>query len=216
MDARFWTQRWEDDNTPWHEGKVNAQLARYVERMGLSTGARVLVPLCGKAEDMWWLHQHGFTVLGVELSVIALRAFMVEHGLDHEEHRDGRLVRLASEGIRLLGGDFFDVGEAELAEVGGVYDRAALIALPETLRGRYVRWLLDRLPAAAPILLVSLVYPAGEIEGPPFSVAETEVRALFEPERHVDHLGVEDVIDGSGLQKRGLTELYEHTYLIHV
>ena len=56
--------------------------------------------------------------------------------------------------------------------------------------------------------------PSTRSRAPPFPVPESEVRALFGDRRRVRHLGEEDIIERSSLRKRGVTRLYEHTYLI--
>ena len=212
MKTEFWTQCWREGRTPWHEGLPNARLRCHFERLDLRPGERVFVPLCGKSEDLWWLHERGMQVLGIDLSPLAARAFLEAHGLAFTETRRRRFTEFESPGFRLLAGDFFDLRAADLAGVAAVYDRAALVALPAPMRRRYAerltRWL------AAPILLVSLEYPEGEAEGPPFPVREAGVRALFAGRRRVEHLGEEDVLERSDLRKRGLTRLHEHAYLI--
>ena len=212
MKTEFWTQCWREGRTPWHEGTPNARLRRHFERLELRPGERVFVPLCGKSEDMWWLHERGMQVLGIDLSPRAARAFLRAHGLAFTETRGRRFTALESPGFRLLAGDFFDLRAADLAGVAAVYDRAALVALPESMRRRYAERLTGLL--AAPILLVSLEYPEAETEGPPFSIREAGVRALFAGRRRVEHLGEEDVLARSDLRKRGLTRLHEHAYLI--
>ena len=212
MEAEFWLRRWREGSTPWHEGVPNAALARHVDDLGLAPRDRVFVPLCGKAEDMWWLHERGLEVLGIDLSPIAARDFLRAHRVEYRESRSSRFSVLESPGFRLLAGDFFALEAEDLAGVAGVYDRAALVALPPDMRRRYARHLVSLVEA--PILLVSMVYPEHEIEGPPFSVPEEEVRPLFETRRRVRHLAEEDIIERSSLRQRGLTALHEHTWLI--
>ena len=211
METEFWLQRWRDGGTPWNEGVPNAALRRHVRRLALEAGSRIFVPLCGKAEDMWWLHRAGHDVLGIDLSPIAAREFLAEHGLAWTENVGPRHTAFDSPGIRLLAGDFFSLEAEDLAGVRAVYDRAALVALPAAMRRRYARHLAS--VVEAPILLVSMVYPEHEIEGPPFPVPESEIRALYEG-RRIRHLGEEDIIARSSLRKRGLTQLREHAWLI--
>ena len=212
VETEFWLQRWREGSTPWHEGVPNAALRRHVDGLGLRPGDRVFVPLCGKAEDMWWLHERGLEVLGIDLSPLAAREFLSVHGLEHTETPGSRFSVLESPGFRLLAGDFFALEAADLAGVAAVYDRAALVALPAPMRRRYARHLVELLEA--PMLLVSMIYPEHEIDGPPFPVPESEVRALFGDRRRIRHLGEEDIIERSSLRKRGVTRLHEHTYLI--
>ena len=212
MKAEFWLERWRESSTPWHEGAPNAALRRHFDRLRLRSGDRVFVPLCGKSEDMWWFHERGLEVLGIDLSPIAGREFLNAHGLRYTESPGSRFSVLRSPGFRLLAGDFFALESADLDGVAAVYDRAALVALPSAMRQRYARHLAATVEA--PMLLISMVYPEHEIDGPPFSVPEPEVRALFGDRRRVRHLSEEDIIEGSSLRKRGLTRLFEHSYLI--
>ncbi len=212
MKEEFWLERWQEGSTPWHEGVVNAALKRHFDCLELQPGDSVFVPLCGKAEDMWWLHERGLHVLGVDLSPIAGRTFLEAHGRDFTETRHRRHSVLESPGFRLFAGDFFALDATDLEGVKAVYDRAALVAVPPDMRQRYARRLGELFEA--PILLISMVYPEHEIDGPPFPVAEPEVRALFDERRRIRHLGEEDIIGRSDLRKRGVTRLVEHAYLI--
>lgn len=55
--------------------------------------------------------------------------------------------------------DFFSLEQAQLGDIRAMYDRAALVALPEDLRKRYVQHLASLLPAGAAVLLVTMDYP---------------------------------------------------------
>jgi thiopurine S-methyltransferase len=145
----------------------------------LPDGAPVFVPLCGKSLDMLWLREQGHAVLGVELSEKAVSAFFEENGIPAEVQRDRSFSVYSGEGLRLLSGDFFALKPEDLNGIHAVYDRASLIALPPTMRQRYAQHMAQLLPTGARILLVTMEYPAGTLEGPPFSVEETEVNALF-------------------------------------
>ena len=67
-------------------------------------------------------------------------------------------------------GDMFELPREAVAGVAGVYDRAALIALPRPLREQYAEKLKALLPAQAPMLLITLEYEQPQMSGPPFSV----------------------------------------------
>ena len=66
-----------------------------------------------------------------------------------------------------------------LSHCVGVYDRAALVALPEAMRAEYVRHVYGQLSPACRGLLITLDYPQEEMAGPPFSVVDSEVQAIF-------------------------------------
>jgi thiopurine S-methyltransferase len=84
-------------------------------------------------------------------------------------------------GLTLYCGDVFAVTAAHLSGVSAVYDRAALVALPGALRQRYVSHLGALLMPGTVGLLVALERTVAVDAGPPFSVPEQDVRALYEP-----------------------------------
>lgn len=174
MDASFWIERWRDGRIGFHEGRPNQFLERHVARLGAHR--RILAPLCGKAHDLAFLAAQGHEVVGVELVEDAVRAFFDEHGLAPTvERRAGHVVYTAG-AITIVVADFFAVTGEVVGPVDALYDRAALIALPAELRVRYAAHVRELLPAGAPGLLVTL---DGQPGGPPFSVPEDEVRALY-------------------------------------
>ncbi len=215
MDAEFWHNRWRDSLIPFHKERTNHYLKKYFGALGLGDGDDVLVPLCGKSVDMRWLRERGCTVTGVELSEIAARDFFSEQGIAASRRQDGAFQILEGEGIKLLCGDFFALDSTHTANISAVYDRAALIALPCEMRVRYVEHLESLLAPEVPMLLLTFEYPAHEIDGPPFSVDEAEVRALFTGRREVTRLeSVDRLEDESRLAERGMTQLQEHAFLL--
>lgn len=181
MKQKFWLERWEQEQIGFHQSEINRYLSEHWEQLGLPSEAAVFVPLCGKSLDMLWLHQQGHPVMGVELSEKAVEAFFEENQIEAELQRGRRFSTYRSDGLRLLCGDFFDLEREDLEGIQAVYDRAALIALPPSMRADYAHHMARLLPAGAHILLITMEYPAGTLEGPPFSVTEEEVRTLFDP-----------------------------------
>lgn len=177
MEPSFWLECWRKGRTAFHEGKPNAFLARHVARLGAP--GRVLVPLCGKTEDMAFLRAQGHEVVGVELAESALEDFFREHGITPEVSRTERFTTLRAEGITLLAGDFFDLSRDHAPGITAVYDRAALVALPHEMRARYAEHIRALAPAGAPMLVVTFDYPQTAMDGPPFAVPEADLRALY-------------------------------------
>ncbi|NIR31604.1 MAG: thiopurine S-methyltransferase [Gammaproteobacteria bacterium] len=214
MDPDFWHERWRSNRIAFHNDEVNPVLETNLSRLRLEPGARVFVPLCGKSLDMLWLCRQGFRVLGVEISPIAVRAFFEENGLGYREQRQGPFTSLEGDTVHLLCGDFFDLRPVDVAEVSGVYDRASLIALLPAQRQNYARHLLHLLPRRLPVLLVTLEYPQHEMNGPPFSVGEAEVRELFGGAYDVQVLCVRDALHTEARFRERLTRLTERGYLL--
>jgi thiopurine S-methyltransferase len=184
MDNADWFERWREGRIGFHEGAPNRWLVRHGGVLGPAVdgrGARqrVLVPLCGKTEDLAHLAGLGFDVVGVELVEAAVRAFFSEHGLTPLIEEHGSLRSFHAEHITLWAGDFFACTSALLGPISAFYDRAALVALPLDLRGRYVKHLLSLVGERAKGLVITFEYDQNVMAGPPFSVCEAELRQLF-------------------------------------
>jgi len=174
MDAEFWHERWREGRIGFHEGRVNPMLASHLGRLGLAPGARVFLPLCGKTVDIGWLREQGFRPVGAELSPIAIAELFDELGLAPEITAQDALRRHAAGGVEVFEGDIFDLDAATLGPIDAVFDRAALVALPEAMRGRYAAH-VAAITGRAPQLIVTFVYDEAAMEGPPFSVEGDEV-----------------------------------------
>lgn len=186
MDADFWKQRWVEGQIGFHRDEVHPDLLAYGE--DLTDGAGVLVPLCGKSLDLLWLAERVPTV-GVELSEIAVRQLFTEHGLKPEIESFGPITRYRSGQLVVLQGDLFEVTTEHLPfPVDRCWDRAALVALDPARRPRYAARLPALLRAPWRILLNAFTYDPDVMDGPPHSVPEVEVRALYAP-------AVVDVLD---------------------
>lgn len=213
MHAEFWQARWANNEIGFHSPQVNPYLQRYWPALGLAQGAQVLVPLCGKSVDLAWLAGQGFAVVGVELAQCAVEDFFREHGLEPQITQDGVFQVYRAGAVTFYCGDFFALESRHIAQCAAVYDRAALIALPEAMRERYVTHLAALLPGGAQILLVSLDYDQAQMAGPPFAVNDEGVQRLFARHGQVDLLECCDVLaDNAKFVQRGLKRLDERVY----
>lgn len=203
MEPEFWQQRWQANEIGFHQADVNPHLIRFWGDLQLGHDDNVLVPLCGKSHDMRWLAERGHGVVGVELSAIAVAHFFKEQGLDAQRHElNGGLECWHRHPYTVFCGDFFQLRTIELPPLAGIYDRAALIALPPTTRRAYATELCRLGPL--PILLITLEYPQSAMDGPPFAVSEDEVHGLFGDHYHIDCRLTEDALASNPrLQERG-------------
>ena len=180
MDHDFWHRRWNNNQIGFHEGAPNTLLTAHFAALGVPAGGRVFVPLCGKSHDMAWLRAQGYQVVGAELSRTAVEQFFAELGLVPTVTREGLFERFESEGVAVLVGDVFELDACTLGQIDAVYDRAALVALPDPMRKRYAAY-LPELTNRVRQFLVTFIYDQSLIDGPPFSVDEKWVRAHYEP-----------------------------------
>lgn len=178
MEHEFWHERWETGQTAFHEGRTNHLLERHFDRLELSSGDTVFVPLCGRAHDIHWLMAQGLEVVGAELSELAIKQLFVDVGATPTITNVGPLKVYETAQLKVFVGDIFDVTPELLGTVKAVYDRAALVALPEEIRGKYAAHLVS-LTKAARQLVITFDYDQSVIPGPPFSVPEATVTALY-------------------------------------
>jgi len=214
MEPDFWHRRWQGKLIGFHQRDINPHLATFWSRVQVNPGEQVFVPLCGKSLDMLWLRER-YSVLGVELSPIAVEEFYKENGLVAAHHRQGAFSVSETDNICLLCGDYFDLQPAHLQRVRAVYDRAALGALPAAMRPRYVSRLTALLPASVSMLLVAMEYDQQQMQGPPFAVEEKEIGDLFAEHWSVQRLHEADILANEPkFRDRGLSRLSEKIYLL--
>lgn len=182
MDKAFWHQRWDEGRIGFHQDDVHPALPLYWQ--GVTESERsdgpgvVFVPLCGKSNDMVWLAQEGWQVIGVELSEKAIQDFFAAQNLTPERWEVADQLYCYQAGdYQLYCGDIFHLHRQHLMSVTAVYDRASLVALPQAKRHRYAFHLAQMLSPGVQMLLVSLEH--SKPSGPPFSVEATEVDWLF-------------------------------------
>ena len=212
-ETEFWVDRWNQGQTAFHLDRVNPVLLKVFDSLAIPRGSSVLVPLCGKTHDLVWLRDQGLNVTGIEVSALAIKDFAVEQGIEFDKSPCSSGVLWTSENLRIFEGDFFAVTADELGTVELVYDRAALIALPEPARKAYVDH-LDRIAGnARQSLIITLEYDQSEMQGPPFSVSYDEVERLFGGKFEVMPISTKDVLsDIPRFKEAGLTRLHEPVY----
>jgi thiopurine S-methyltransferase len=221
MEIDFWLERWNNNQTGFHQHKVNPYLMYFYGEKGPSLDMReklnVFVPLCGKSKDMLWLSQNNYKVFGVECSDRAVKDFFEENALNYKHaEKDQHALYQSSDlpsVIEIFQGDFFELGKPDLSDVTDIFDRASLVALPVEMRQRYADKMAELQDTGVRTLLVTLTFDPAEMNGPPFSVTEEEVHALYSENFSIQKLLFKDVIEEeTGLKNRGLTALVETVY----
>ncbi|MCX8947956.1 thiopurine S-methyltransferase [Vibrio parahaemolyticus] len=211
-DQEFWHSKWASNQIGFHLEDVNPLLPAYWHHANPKREDKVLVPLCGKSEDLVWLATKHDSVEGVELSQIAVRSFFAEHFYTPTVTPISGMHELYQfDELSIYTGDFFT---APVSQADIVYDRAALVALPQDMREEYVARLKLLLNPGGRILLVTLNYPQEEMAGPPFSVPLEEIQQLFAGYK-VTCLNVDQADEHHPkIAKKGLSRFFEEVYLI--
>ena len=200
MEHDFWHTLWADKEIHFHEGEPNSLLVKHFASLGLQRGERVFLPLCGKTRDIAWLLGQGCRVAGAELNETAVKELFEELGLEPRVEELDELHHYSAPDVDIYLGDIFRLSKELLGTVHGIYDRAALVALPRETRSRYAAHLLE-ITTAAPQLLITFQYDQSQMDGPPFSISLEELDShygdVFEIERleSLEVRGFKGVVD---------------------
>ncbi|WP_300177199.1 thiopurine S-methyltransferase [uncultured Aliivibrio sp.] len=211
MDHEFWEKKWASNVIGFHLPDTNPILTQYWSALKPQRSDTVFVPLCGKSMDLDWLAEKHNSVIGVELSKIAVRAFFAERLYTPTVTALTSSLELYEfDEFAIYSGDYFT---ASIEATDLIYDRAALVALPKEIRAEYVQVLRSRLKESGRILLVTLDYDQDEMAGPPFSVSEEEVRTLFSGMK-ITRLQRDEADADHPKIKKGLSRFAEEVWLI--
>jgi thiopurine S-methyltransferase len=178
MDIDFWHQRWEKNEIAFHESKAHPILVTYFKELKLVEGSRVFLPLCGKTLDIAWLLSKDYRVAGAELSKIAIEQLFIGLELEPKISKIGNILHYTATNIDIFVGNIFDLSHEILGRVDVIYDRAALVALPQEMRNRYAKHLLE-ITDKANQLMIAFEYDQSLMDGPPFSVNSDEVNRHY-------------------------------------
>ncbi len=221
MEIDFWLERWNNNQTGFHQQQVNPYLTYFYGNKGPAVEQRetlkVFVPLSGKSKDMLWLSQNSYKVFAVECSDRAVKDFFEENALNYKHaEKDQHALYQSSDLpslIEIFQGDFFELQQQDMGDVTDIFDRASLVALPVEMRQQYAEKMAELQKPGIRTLLVTLTFDPAEMNGPPFSVTEEEVNDLYSENFTIQKLLVKNVIEEeTGLRNRGLTALVETVY----
>ena len=206
MRVNFWIKAWNEGNIGFHLTDKHPALEKFWP--SLEAGASVLVPLCGKSQDLLWLEESGLDVIGIEFVESAALEFFRENSLDWEKivEYGHPCYRVRGRNIRIFVTDFIRFADDYNGQpLDSLYDRAALVALPADMRPDYVSACRKLLTASPRGLLVTMQYEPEAMEGPPFSVEPGEVDRLWEGQwavvEQVDMLSSMPRAVASGVQR---------------
>lgn len=182
MNKVFWQEKWDNNQIGFHERVANPALVKYVSELNLSEGSRVFLPLCGKTLDIAWLLSQGYQVVGVELVEAAIVQLFDElNCVPRVEQKEG-LKHYQTDDLDIYVGDVFALSKAEIGQVDAVYDRAALVSLPndspDHMRLRYLSHIIE-ITDSAPQLLLTFEYDVSLMQGPPFSISKADVQSYY-------------------------------------
>jgi thiopurine S-methyltransferase len=211
MDKNFWINAWEEGRTGFHQQNFHPKLVQYFPKLSPHEGQRVFVPLCGKTHDMLWLLKQGLKVQGVELYEGAVAEFFDENNLPAPKiQTDGAFKNYLLDDITISVGDIFAFPENDPFDF--IYDRAALVALPEYMRKDYAKKITCLIKPQGKMLLITYEYHPEEMMAPPFSVPDEEIQKLYAEHFSIQLLESEKPKEGTRLD--AVPSLTQNVYLL--
>ena len=161
LDANFWNQRYEDQDTGWDLKSVSPPIKKFFETYS-NKKARILIPGAGNAWEAEFIFNAGFK----EVHVLDYAALAVENFKK-------RFPAFPSE--QIFCEDFFKHRET----YDCIVEQTFFCALDPNLRTAYVEKMFDLLRPGG--FIVGLLFnDALNSDKPPFGGNETEYRSLFE------------------------------------
>ena len=191
QDKTHWFKRWQEGQIGFHRAEGHPWLPQFRTKL---KARHVLLPLCGKSQDLLYLSRQGKQVLGVELVPQAVEAFFQENSLNAEPFQYGDFNAYRSGNIVIYQGDFFTFKAPQSCDI---FDRAALIALSAELRPHYARNILKLLHHN--MLLVTQEYMEGAQPAranPPYRVCASEVHRLYGRDCQIELLASQEIMSG--------------------
>ncbi len=117
--------------------------------------------------------------VGVEFNPKAVESFWQANQLEPESRDVAGKKHFRASNTELWQCDFFELSIKDTGVFDVIFDRAALIALPEQLRQQYANHLQNFLTTDGVLLVVTMDYEPNEMSGPPFYVSLDELQELF-------------------------------------
>ena len=203
-----WHEMWRNNRIGFHQDEVSVFLRKYWKNIHKN----VFVPLCGKTKDMLWLREQNHQVIGVEFNEIAVRDFFSENNIEHKVEHCENLNIFGNENYKIYCNNFFDLPILEDVEL--VFDRAALVALPQDLRYEYLQHLKKITPNYTRILLITYEYDQQQMSGPPFAISQDMVNDLYQNYISIRKLDERDVLELLPMFQKRLSYMKECVYEI--
>ncbi|XP_038057154.1 thiopurine S-methyltransferase-like [Patiria miniata] len=209
----FWRQMWVDDEIGFHKSEVHPILVKYIAELTAGQGkCRIFVPLCGKSKDMKWLADQGHTVVGAELSALAIQDFFKENKVEFtsspmEGVSDADLYKSKDDSIHLYKANIFDLKRDTIGEFDCIWDRASLVALLREDLQKYADQMRSLLKPKGRCLLEHFDYDQSKMNGPPFSTPASVVEKLYAEGWEIKAL---QVTDDGGLKEAFRSKGHEY------
>jgi SAM-dependent methyltransferase len=171
LNARFWNERYLQQQTGWDVGSVTGPLKEYIDKL-TDKHMRICIPGCGNAYEAAYLLEKGFT----DITLIDISPVVVEQ-VRQRFHGNESVLKVVC-------ADFFDWKEP----FDLILEQTFFCALDPVLRPAYAQQMHDLLRPGG--ILAGVLFNRAFEGGPPFGGSMEEYRSLFEPLFHIKTMEV--------------------------
>ncbi|MBK2256962.1 thiopurine S-methyltransferase [Francisella philomiragia] len=212
---QYWLDRWQNNDVDFCQEAPNEFLVKHFCRFNINDSSVCLVPMCGCSIDMLYFLSKGIKVVGIELSEKAVLSFFSQNNIKYEIIEESDYKCYKGNDIEIYVTDIFNLPKIakNLPDFGIWYDRGAYIALPEDIRARYAKMMLQVCSDNTQILLLVMEHDK-KSQTPPYSVTQAELIKNFSPNIEfelIDSKQRENIPDYR--KAEGMTEQYYTAYL---
>lgn len=212
---RYWQNRWRNRYTEFHRKGIRPELVKHWPQIEMAASKKVLVPMCGKSNDLLWLASQGHHVVGIEFMLVAIKQFFRENKLAYQRERTRYGYSYKSDNLELVHADIYSLHAEFFSEFDGVYDGSALVTLPRDLRRNYVDQVYGNLKAACCGVLVSYEFSDAKLAGPPYPVYKSELDKSIGRYFRLNTVERKNIADDRpGLRRLGITVFDCVTYIL--
>ncbi len=163
IDASFWSQRYQNRETPWDAGAITTPLKTYLDQVK-DKELKILVPGSGHGHEAEYLHRQGFNqVYLLDVAPQPLADFAARVPNFPADH--------------LLCQNFFSLADGNFDLI---LEQTFFCALPRSMRSAYARKMFDLLKKGGKLVGVLFAIEF-ENDGPPFGGSALEYQSYFEP-----------------------------------
>lgn len=162
LDASYWSNRFEQEDTPWDIGFVSTPIKEYIDQL-TDKNISILIPGCGNSYEAGYLLQNGFN----NITLIDISPTLTKRlGKKFNTYNKKQLT--------IITGNFFDLkGQFDL-----IIEQTFFCALNPALRKDYVDRMYELLKPGGK--LVGVLFNRSFEGGPPFGGSKEEYKELFD------------------------------------
>lgn len=176
------------------------------------------VPLCGKTVDLKFLYEQGLTVVGIELSDIAIQSFSTENNMPlTAEVKDGYTIHTFDERLKIFQGDLFDFTPEKLSGLFDYWwDCGSLISMVNEEDQKYINLILSLLKIHARGLIALFQYDESLYKGRPKSMYKDRLVEILDSKFKVKDLSClsENDLPKDYTVRTGVSEVYHTVYFV--